>query len=78
MPAKKTNCVICKRIIDQDTTGEPFLIFKGENLCSGCYCDLIPEIYKMAGAGDGGTIHMAFSECLSSSHSRKRRPTLDE
>ena len=69
-------CDLCGALIEQYKTGEPFLSFKNKDVCFSCYLDLIPEIYKMAGMGDGGIIHLVFSECLRSQFNRKRRVTM--
>ena len=66
-------CDICGVTIDNVNTGEPCLEFKGKHLCYKCYLDIIPEIYSMAGAGDGGLIHIIFKDCVSSPHNRRRR-----
>ncbi len=44
--------------------GEPHLIYKQHAICCDCYEDIIPEIYRMAGIGDGGLIHLIFKWCL--------------
>jgi DNA-directed RNA polymerase subunit RPC12/RpoP len=66
-------CLICDSEINQYKTGEPFLVFKNKPICFDCYISLIPEIYKMAGYGDGGIIHIAFSTCLTNPHNRSKR-----
>lgn len=66
------NCDICKNIIEA-RDGVPWLPFKGKALCASCYVDIIPEIYQMAGFGDGGIIHVIFKVLLSSSHNRRKR-----
>jgi len=67
------DCVLCGGFIHQSETGEPFLLFKGKAVCSSCYMDIVPEIYKMSGTGDGGMIHIVFRDLFQSSHNRKRR-----
>ena len=69
-------CVLCENFIDQDATGEPYLEFKFKGICYSCYIELIPEIYKMAGSGDGGLIHIAFKFLLQEDHNRKKRRQL--
>ena len=69
-------CIICESDISQNYTGEPYLIFKGKPVCFDCYIDIIEPIYGMAGAGDGGMVHVLFYEMLSSSHNRKKRRTI--
>ena len=69
-------CSACNERIRQSVTGEPFLPFKNIKLCSSCYEGIISEIYGMAGAGDGGMIHLIFQYCLQSSKNRKRRKTI--
>ena len=66
-------CEVCERKIIQDQTGEPFLLFKQKPICYDCYINLIPAIYEMSGAGDGGLIHFIFQKLLVSSHNRKQR-----
>jgi hypothetical protein len=66
-------CSACNKMIDQDLIGEPFLPFKNINLCSSCYEQLIEQIYRMAGCGDGGFIHLMFKHCLQSGHNRRKR-----
>jgi len=69
------SCVLCGNKILQSITGEPCLIFKEKAICSSCYTSLASEVYQMAGAGDGGLIHLIYKSCLSSSHNKsKRRP----
>lgn len=72
------NCTFCGKLIAKPTTGEPFLIFKSKQICSDCYKSIIPEIYKMAGFGDGGFIHLAFDEMLKSNHNRKNRKQISQ
>ena len=69
-------CDLCNRGMFPADTGEPWLPFKGKAICYDCYVDLIPEIYKMAGYGDGGIIQLIFSFLLKSSHNRKRRVSI--
>lgn len=69
---RKIICSICDRNINQDLTGEPYLIYK-KNICYKCYLGIIPEIYNMSGKGDGGIIHIIFRECLYSSTNRAYR-----
>ena len=71
-----TRCLICEGFINQDITGEPFMIFKNKSICSSCYIGLIPEIYNKAGSGDGGIIHLIFKSCLMSDHNKKQRRSL--
>lgn len=66
-------CSACGANIKQNETGEPCLPYKQLFLCSECYIDLIPNIYKMAGAGDGGIIHIVFKTCLQTNVNRKKR-----
>jgi hypothetical protein len=66
-------CVFCNHCVDRNVSGEPFLPFKNKMVCYDCYLGLIPEIYDMAGAGDGGMIHVLFKMMLSSSFNRKKR-----
>jgi hypothetical protein len=66
-------CSACNSSISQEQTGEPFIVFKAVVLCYGCYVDLIPKIYSMSGAGDGGIIHTFYNICLKSSHNRSQR-----
>ncbi len=66
-------CVFCDTPIRQEITGEPYLEYKGKPICSNCYVSIIPEIYNMAGYGDGGMIQLIFSELLKSGHNRKKR-----
>jgi hypothetical protein len=73
-----TTCCICFNEILTYSTGEPHLSFKNRPICFGCYIDLIPEIYQMAGHGDGGIIHYIFQWCLKSNHNRKTRKTLSK
>ena len=68
-------CALCDREICHDLTGEPYLNYK-KNICYECYINLISEIYKMAGAGDGGIIHLIFKEVLSSSINRAYRRSI--
>lgn len=67
------NCILCEQEIKQYLTGEPYLVLKGKPICFHCYLELIPSIYQMAGAGDGGMIHILYQQCLSSTHNRKNR-----
>jgi len=69
----KIVCVLCGETIPLMETGEPFLLFKDNTVCYSCYISLIPEIYKMAGVGDGGIIHLHFKFLLQSEHNRKHR-----
>ncbi len=69
-------CQICKRYMNVDETGEPYIDYKNSIICYQCYTSLITEIYSMAGYGDGGFIHLVFTACLSSSKNRKKRKTL--
>lgn len=73
--AKEYNgpCALCDDEIRQSFTGEPCLIFKEKAICSNCYVSLAKEVYQMAGAGDGGLIHLIYKSCLSSSHNRSKR-----
>lgn len=66
-------CCICGKIIFNLDNGEPYISFNGKEICSNCYISLIPKIYRMAGCGDGGLIHICFDECLHSSHNRSKR-----
>jgi len=66
-------CTFCGHIINTNISGEPFLLFKHSAVCYNCYIDLIPEIYNRAGYGDGGFIHLVFTEVLKSTHNRKNR-----
>ena len=70
------DCDLCGKHIEQNLTGEPFLEFKNKDICSDCCFDLIPEIYKMAGGGDGGMIHLSYYSCLQSRHNKKHRATI--
>jgi hypothetical protein len=67
------NCALCERRIMQSKTGEPCLLYKNKCICFDCYMDLAEKIYSMAGVGDGGFIHIIYSECLKSRHNRTRR-----
>ncbi len=67
-----TNCILCDSTIE-DSHGEPYLIFKDNVICQQCYIDLVPAIYKMAGHGDGGLVHIIFKESLQSNNNRKHR-----
>lgn len=69
-------CILCERAMYPQKTGEPWLGTYDKPICYSCYVDLIQEIYKMAGMGDGGIIHLIFQECLRSGHNRKRKPTV--
>jgi hypothetical protein len=69
-------CSLCERAMYPDDTGEPYLEFKDKRIYSDCYINLLPEIYNMAGFGDGGMIHLVFQMCLTSIHNRKKRPTV--
>jgi hypothetical protein len=69
-------CSLCKSEINTTKTGEPYLEFKDNEICSTCYLDLIWPIYKMAGYGDGGLVHIAFKWAMSSSYNKKRRRSL--
>lgn len=71
--ARSMNCSLCDCAMFPAETGEPWLAFNNKSICFNCYIDLIEEIYKMAGYGDGGIIHLLFSDCLFSSHNRKIR-----
>lgn len=66
-------CNLCDRDIRQDETGEPVLEIGVKCLCYECYIGLIENIYNMAGVGDGGLVHLIYSNCLQSNHNRKRR-----
>lgn len=66
-------CSACGAYINQDETGEPYLPFKNIILCSTCYINLVPEIYRMAGKGDGGLIHLQFKYFLQSTHNIRKR-----
>ena len=61
---KSIKCSACKRKIEQEKTGEPYLPYKKIILCYDCYLSLIDKIYSMSGAGDGGLIRMFFEDCL--------------
>jgi hypothetical protein len=67
------NCDICNSAIDN---GAPYLPFKSKVLCYQCYIDIVSRIYKMAGFGDGGLLHIIFKNCLVSSVNRKNRFSL--
>lgn len=75
-------CELCCGWIE-GSKGEPHLYFKSQNLkeshiCMTCYGNLIPAIYEMAGAGDGGIIHLEFKLALQSRHNRKHRQPFKE
>lgn len=70
------NCILCDRSMYPANTGEPWLRFNGKPICSDCYIDLIPAIYRKSGMGDGGIIHLVFKSLLTSSHNRKKRTPL--
>lgn len=71
-------CTGCNHEINQDLTGEPYLTFREVIFCFHCYIDIIPEIYGMSGAGDGGIIHLHFKFLLQSSVNRKQRKPIPE
>ena len=54
-------------------SGAPVLVFNNKPICYSCYIEMIGKIYKMAGFGDGGMIHLIFARCLDSSHNRRKR-----
>ena len=66
-------CSACYAEINTPVTGEPYLDFKKITLCFNCYLDITPEIYNLSGAGDGGLLHLIFSDCLKSNRNRKKR-----
>lgn len=66
----------CDTCSDDIHESEPRINFRSITLCSNCYTDLIPQIYKMAGAGDGGFINYAFKQCLTTSTNRRNRVSL--
>ena len=70
------NCSACSAEINTPITGEPYLEFKKLTLCYTCYLDITPEIYKLSGAGDGGLLHLIFSDCLKSNRNRKKRKAI--
>ena len=63
-------CIFCAHLIEPV---EPSLSFNNCIICFECYIKIIPEIYKMAGYGDGGIIHLVFNDCLHSTHNRSKR-----
>jgi len=67
------NCIFCDKIIDQDETGEPFLIFKDKTVCLSCYIQIIPHIYEMSNMGDGGMINLIFNKMIGSTTNKKKR-----
>ena len=69
-------CSLCDKKVYPNRTGEPHLTFNNRSICYECYTSIIPQIYTMAGYGDGGIIHLIFKECLSSCHNRQRKPTV--
>lgn len=72
-----SDCVLC----GEDTEalqGAPWLSFKGNAICSGCYVGLIGPIYRMAGYGDGGMIHLLFDSLLRTGHNRKHRVRMSQ
>ena len=74
-----TSCKICNGRILTRSIGEPHLRFKNKYpICFTCYLDLIEEIYRMSGHGDGGIIHLLFQSCLSLRHNRKKRIQLKQ
>ena len=68
-----TKCVLCNQLILQDITGEPYINFKGKDICADCAWDLIPEIYELSW---GGFVHFVFKDCLESNINRKHRRTI--
>ena len=54
-------CSSCDKEIEP---GAPWIEHENLVLCSGCYVNLIPKIYKMSGMGDGGVIDILFQECV--------------
>jgi hypothetical protein len=62
------SCSACKENI---SPGAPWLKYRDIVLYSGCYINLIPRIYKMNGAGDGGLITVLFEECVKMTHNIK-------
>ena len=69
-------CTCCNKTIEQETTGNPYLVYKNLTLCSNCFIGIIPEIYSMADTGDGGLIHLIFKQLLSDKHNRKKKYTI--
>jgi len=59
-------CSSCKDSIKHED-GEPYMTHRDIILCSRCYIEMIPDIYSMAGFGDGGLIHVIFYDMLHSS-----------
>jgi len=66
-------CALCERYIHGS---EPRISFESKYVCSDCYINLIPVIYKRAGMGDGGIIHLLFNDLIKSEHNRKKKPTV--
>lgn len=66
-------CFLCGEPIHES---EPRINFRNHLICSVCFRGLIPEIYNMAGMGDGGVIHIIFQSCLESENNRKRKKSL--
>lgn len=71
-------CLFCEHIIHTWKTGEPALDYKGKSICFDCYLDLPRAVYRMAGMGDGGIIHLIFADCLRSNHNKKYRRSLKQ
>lgn len=65
-------CCICKEETEIEL-GAPVLEYKNKLICFKCYMGIIEPIYKMAGYGDGGMIHLMFTRLLQSGTNRKNR-----
>ena len=66
------NCSACNDEIGQ---GAPWLKYRNIILCSNCYINLIPRIYKMKGADDGGLIEILYQECVKVTHNIRYKKT---
>lgn len=64
-------CITCNKII---YGSEPRIIRNEVHICSNCIIDLIPDIYRLKGAG--GIQHLLFRHCLESEWNRTKRISL--
>ena len=48
-------CILCDGYTGEEYGG-PHIVFKGKHICSSCYINLLPRIFSMKNAGDGGLI----------------------
>jgi len=71
-------CKICSADIDQNKTGEPYLIYKDVPICSDCYTGIIPVIYDLSSKGNNSIIYYIFYALVKSGIGKKKRRSLSK